>query len=146
MANDYFQFKQFLVRQDKSAFKVGTDSVMLGAWADISGVSSVLDIGTGSGLLALMLAQRCLAKITGIEIDADSYEQALSRGSDFKVALEDMKKAAETGRDATKDMMAKLGRSSRLGERSRGVIDAGAASCALLLGVMADSIMELLEL
>ncbi len=52
-----------------------------------------------------------------------------------------MKKAAEEGRDATEDMVARLGRSSRLGERSRGVIDAGAASCALLLGVMADTII-----
>jgi dihydroxyacetone kinase-like protein len=55
-----------------------------------------------------------------------------------------MKTAAEEGRDSTEDMVAKLGRSSRLGERSRGVIDAGAASCALLLGVMADTIVELL--
>lgn len=75
----------------------------------------------------------------------DAFLEALTRGSDFPSALEAMKNAAEAGRDATKDMVAKLGRSSRLGERSRGVIDAGAASCALLLGVMADTISELLN-
>ena len=56
-----------------------------------------------------------------------------------------MKSAAEAGRDATEDMVAKIGRSARLGERSRGVIDAGAASCALILVTMADTITELLS-
>jgi dihydroxyacetone kinase-like protein len=56
-----------------------------------------------------------------------------------------MKSAAEKGRDATEDMVAKIGRSSRLGERSRGVIDAGAASCTILLTVIADTIIELLS-
>ena len=75
----------------------------------------------------------------------DAFDRAIDSGTGFSGALEAMKKAAEAGRDATEDMVAKLGRSSRLGERSRGVIDAGAASCALLLGVMADTIIELLE-
>jgi len=74
----------------------------------------------------------------------DAYNRSLVEGSDFKGALEAMKNAAEEGRDSTEDMVARIGRSSRLGERSRGVIDAGAASCALLLGVMADTIIELL--
>jgi dihydroxyacetone kinase-like protein len=74
----------------------------------------------------------------------DSYEEAISKGAAYKDALEAMKKASAAGRDATEHMIAKLGRSSRLGERSRGVIDAGAASCALILGVMADTIIELL--
>jgi dihydroxyacetone kinase-like protein len=65
--------------------------------------------------------------------------------ADFKQAALAMKEAAEKGKDATEDMVAQIGRSSRLGERSRGVIDAGAASCALILGVMADSIVELLD-
>ena len=69
MPNEYFQFKQFLVRQDKTVFKVGTDGVLLGSWADVSNVNSVLDIGTGTGLLALMIAQRCNASVTGIEIE-----------------------------------------------------------------------------
>ena len=76
MPNDYFKFKQFQVKQDRSVFKVGTDSVLLGAWADVSVTGTVLDIGTGTGLLVLMLAQRCRASITGIEIDEPSYRQA----------------------------------------------------------------------
>ena len=75
----------------------------------------------------------------------DAFKSSLESGSGFEEALKAMKKAAEEGRDATEDMVAKLGRSSRLGERSRGVIDAGAASCALLLGVMADTIFEILK-
>ncbi len=74
----------------------------------------------------------------------DAYERALGSGNGFSGALSAMKKAAEEGRDATRGMAAKLGRSSRLGERSRGVIDAGAASCALLLGEVADTMIELL--
>ncbi|MDX2430149.1 MAG: dihydroxyacetone kinase subunit DhaL [Bacteroides sp.] len=74
----------------------------------------------------------------------DAFNASVTSGADFSTSLGAMKKAAEEGRDATEDMIAKLGRSSRLGERSRGVIDAGAASCALLLGVMADTINELL--
>ena len=74
----------------------------------------------------------------------DAYNHTLAEGGDFSTALKAMKKAAEEGRNATEDMVAQLGRSSRLGERSRGVIDAGAASCALLLGVMSDAIIELL--
>jgi len=73
---DYFSFKQFTINQDKSAFKVGTDGVLLGAVADTDNAGSILDIGTGSGLIALMLAQRCEAEIVAIEPDKDSFEQA----------------------------------------------------------------------
>ena len=59
MSRDYFQFKQFTVWQGKSAFRVGTDGVLLGAIADTAGRRRILDIGTGTGLIALMLAQRC---------------------------------------------------------------------------------------
>jgi dihydroxyacetone kinase len=62
----------------------------------------------------------------------------------FTECLDAMSQVAEQGRDATKDMVAKLGRSSRLGERSRGVVDAGAASCCLILQTMAQSIKGLL--
>ena len=74
----------------------------------------------------------------------DAYQEALKAGKDFREALADMKAAAEKGRNNTEDMVAKIGRSSRLGERSRGVIDAGAASCALILSTMADTITELI--
>jgi len=76
MANPWFRFKQFIIQQDRSAFKVGTDGVLLGAWVDTEGLSSVLDVGTGTGLLALMLAQRSDANITAIEIDRNSFEEA----------------------------------------------------------------------
>ena len=74
----------------------------------------------------------------------DSFQEGLNAGGGFGGTLLVMKSESERGRDATREMVAKLGRSSRLGERSKGVIDAGAASCALLLGVMADTIIELL--
>ncbi len=76
MANHYFSFKQFIIYQDKCAFKVGTDGVLLGAYADISDAKYILDIGTGTGLIALMLAQRSNAEIIAIEPDSDSFEQA----------------------------------------------------------------------
>ncbi len=74
-----FQFKQFQINQDRCAMKVGTDGVLLGAWAPIHhNPFSILDIGAGTGLLALMLAQRTHAElIDAIEIDADAYEQCV---------------------------------------------------------------------
>lgn len=74
----------------------------------------------------------------------DVMKKAGETGQDFKEALVQMKAAAEAGRDSTKDMVAKYGRSSRLGERSRGVLDAGATSCYIILTAMADGMMELL--
>ena len=76
MPNPYFRFKQFTVYHDRCAMKVGTDGVLLGAWADISNAPRILDIGTGSGLIALMLAQRSEAKIDALEIDKQACAQA----------------------------------------------------------------------
>ncbi|AKQ46261.1 hypothetical protein TH63_12545 [Rufibacter radiotolerans] len=77
MANDYFQFKQFLIRQDRCAMKVCTDSCVLGAYAEVSGARRILDIGAGTGLLSLMVAQRTLeACIDAVEIDQDASAQA----------------------------------------------------------------------
>ena len=73
-----------------------------------------------------------------------AYQAAAQTGEPFRVCLNTMVEAARQGRDATKDMAAKLGRSSRLGERSRGVIDAGAASCCLILEIIAGTIAQLL--
>jgi len=75
----------------------------------------------------------------------EAYLKAVSEGKSFAEALAIMKKAADDGKQSTIDMVAKLGRASRLGERSRGVLDAGATSCSLLLGSIADSITELLK-
>ncbi|WP_417942864.1 tRNA1(Val) (adenine(37)-N6)-methyltransferase [Flavobacterium sp. RS13.1] len=74
-----FSFKQFSVQQDKTAMKVGTDGVLLGAWTPIHhNPFSVLDIGAGTGIIALMLAQRTNAQqIDALEIDEDAYEQAV---------------------------------------------------------------------
>ena len=73
-----FQFKQFSIEQDRTAMKVGTDGVLLGAWTPIeNNPFSILDIGTGTGIIALMLAQRSGAQqIDALEIDEDAYEQA----------------------------------------------------------------------
>jgi len=76
MAKDYFQFKQFRVYQNQSGMKVCTDSCILGAWAKPTDAVSILDIGTGTGLLSLMLAQNTQKPITGIEIDKNAYKQA----------------------------------------------------------------------
>jgi phosphoenolpyruvate---glycerone phosphotransferase subunit DhaL len=74
-----------------------------------------------------------------------AYKKVSDESKSFTEALVEMKNAAVAGRDSTKDMVAKLGRASRLGERSRGVMDAGATSCCLILETMADSIIELLK-
>lgn len=74
-----------------------------------------------------------------------SLENSAAQGRDFKEALALMKVAAEEGRASTVDMVAKFGRSARLGERSRGVPDAGATSCSLILSAMADGIMAELD-
>jgi tRNA1Val (adenine37-N6)-methyltransferase len=76
MSNPYFQFKQFTVYHDLCAMKVGTDGVLLGAWADCKQAKNILDIGTGSGLIALMLAQRSEARIHAVDIDENAYRQA----------------------------------------------------------------------
>lgn len=76
MANKWFKFKQFTVWHDKCGMKVGTDGVLLGAWADVDGVKNVLDVGAGTGLIALMIAQRNAGcKIDAVEIEYDAFGQ-----------------------------------------------------------------------
>ncbi len=74
-----FQFKQFTVHQDRCAMKVGTDGVLLGAWTSLTHQpNSVLDIGAGTGLIALQLAQRSFAEtIDALELDDNAYEQCV---------------------------------------------------------------------
>lgn len=76
MANPYFRLKKFTVYHDKCAMKVGTDAVLLGAWADTSFCRNILDIGTGTGIIALMLAQRSQATVEAIDIDKEACVQA----------------------------------------------------------------------
>jgi dihydroxyacetone kinase-like protein len=75
----------------------------------------------------------------------EALDKVKASGGSFENALIEMKAAAKAGRDSTKDLVAKFGRSSRLGERSRGVVDAGATSCQILLEALADGIIELLK-
>ena len=74
-----FKFKQFAINQDRCAMKIGTDAVLLGAWCPIDNTpKSILDIGAGTGILALMLAQRTNAdQIDALEIDEEAYEQCV---------------------------------------------------------------------
>ena len=79
MGKNSFQFKQFTINQDRCAMKVGTDGTLLGAWANAPmGPCRILDIGTGTGLVALMMAQRFPeSQVVGIDIDRDATIQAM---------------------------------------------------------------------
>ena len=76
MSNQYFSFKQFTVYQDQCAMKVGIDGVLLGVWSCIENTTRILDIGTGTGLIALMLAQRSNSIIDSIDIHPNAFAQA----------------------------------------------------------------------
>jgi phosphoenolpyruvate---glycerone phosphotransferase subunit DhaL len=75
---------------------------------------------------------------------ADAFDASLRSGADFREALSEMRTAAEKGKESTRGMVATVGRASRLGERSRGVLDAGAVSCWLIVTSMAESMSALL--
>ena len=77
MSQPFFRFRRFVIWHDKSSMPVGTDGVLLGAWASVRDSTHILDIGTGSGLVALMAAQRApQAQIVGIDVDEASVMQA----------------------------------------------------------------------
>ncbi len=104
-----FFFKQFAIHQDRCAMKVGTDGVLLGAWADVEGAESALDIGTGSGIIAIMLGQRNPnLKIHGVEVDQEAFEQAkenmqnapwADRMEVFHTSIQDFSKENQTQYD-----------------------------------------------
>lgn len=96
------------------------------------GLTSLQDI-TDAGV-----GDKCLMDTLIPAVEA--FEQANGSGASFSEALDAMKSAASRGRDSTKDLVAKIGRASRLGERSLGVLDAGAVSCCLILTQLADSV------
>ncbi len=75
-ANTHFSFKKFTIHQDQTAMKVTTDACILGAYTTVDKTKRILDIGTGTGLVAMMLAQRTDAKIDAVEIDKNAYNQA----------------------------------------------------------------------
>lgn len=102
--------------------------------AGLNGLYEIVDARVGDKTLVDTLSP-------SVEI----LKKAAASGKPFAEALEEMKKAALAGRNSTKDMVAKYGRASRLGERSKGVLDAGAASCCIILTSMADGILPLLS-
>lgn len=80
--NKVFQFKQFSIRQQHCAMKVGTDGILLGAWAGVGGADAALDIGTGTGLIAIMLGQRAAAlTIDAVEIDPEATAEACANAA-----------------------------------------------------------------
>lgn len=102
-----------------------------------SGVSELQDISSAG------VGDKCLMDTLIPAVAA--FELAVQRGESFSAGLDQMKIAAERGRDSTRDLVAKIGRASRLGERSRGVLDAGAVSCCLLLSRLADEVEQRLN-
>lgn len=81
MASDFFQFKQFKVYHNQCGMKVGTDAVLIGSWCATDNIDSVLDVGTGSGIISLMIAQRSHADILAIDVDIHASIQAKSNFS-----------------------------------------------------------------
>jgi len=103
MAEPYFQFKKFRVYHSAGGFKVGTDGVLLGAWAPVKDDDSVLDIGTGTGIISLMLAQRAKVSVDLIEINPIAADQAkrnvmCSSFSDMRVYNEDVAEFVNRGK------------------------------------------------
>jgi len=87
MGNSWFQFQQFRINQDRCAMKISTDAVLLGALAEAKNPSSILDIGTGTGVIALMLAQKFPnAELVGVELDMEAAIQAAENFSESKFA------------------------------------------------------------
>ena len=112
------------------------DRELFGQMLD-AGLSGVRDIGGAS------VGDKTL--VDTLSAARDAYTQAVCSGATFAAALKRLSVGAESGRDSTRDLVAKIGRASRLGERSRGVLDAGATSCCVILQSMAASMIRLLE-
>jgi len=95
MSNSHFQFKQFKINQNNTAMKVGVDAVLLGAWANPAGAAKILDIGSGTGVLSLMMAQKSGERILGLEIDQNAYSQSLEnvKLSDWAARIEIVNKS-----------------------------------------------------
>jgi dihydroxyacetone kinase-like protein len=129
----YGTFFRYMAKQCRDLDRIDADTfaAMLGAARQGIGGISTAQVGDKTMIDVLVPA-------------GEAFQNSLKEGMDFSAALEKMSEVAGASRDATEDMVAKVGRSSRLGERSRGVIDAGAASCCLILQTFAESIQKLL--
>ena len=120
---------------------------------ELEGVDEIDAVAFGSSLNAMRLAIQSISPaqpgdktlVDTLFPALDAFNNAIAEGKEFETALDSMKQAAIEGRDSTNDMVAKLGRASRLGERSRGVLDAGATSCCLILCSFADTIKSLVN-
>ncbi|HUX20509.1 MAG TPA: dihydroxyacetone kinase subunit DhaL [Spirochaetia bacterium] len=128
----YGSFFNAMARTGKDSELI--DAVVFGDMLDAA-VSAVTELGGAK------VGDKTLVDVLVPALGA--YEEALAAGGEFDVALEAMRGAAEIGKESTRNLVAKIGRSARLGERSRGVLDAGATSCALLLGAMVDAMHSL---
>lgn len=102
--------------------------------AGLEGLYGIVDARPGDKTLVDTLYPAC-----------ESIKAAAQSGKSFGDALDEMKQKAEEGKESTKDLVAKFGRAARLGERSRGVLDAGATSCCIILQAMADGMKTVLE-
>lgn len=105
-----FQFKQFLVRQDQTAMKVTTDACILGAYTALENATKVLDIGTGTGLIAMMLAQRSKAQFSAVELDENAYQQAVEnvQNSIFKEQIRVFHQSIQDFAENNKDLYFEL--------------------------------------
>lgn len=165
--------KRFLDGKDEVAFAEGLDELGTILFSEIGGsmgpiygtiLMDMASAGEGNESIGTVeLADMLEAGLKGLQeiveaqvgdktlVDTlspavDSLKESVKKDVSMKDALEAMKAAAKKGQESTKDMVAKFGRSSRLGERSRGVLDAGATSCYIILAAMADAmIAELSE-
>ncbi|MCL1993570.1 MAG: dihydroxyacetone kinase subunit DhaL [Spirochaetes bacterium] len=109
---------------------------------DLKGFAAMLDAGLASlqDVVPAQVGDKTL--IDTLSPANEAVQKTLAQGGGFADALREMKTAAEFGRDSTKELVSKHGRSSRLGERSRGVLDAGAVSCCIILCTMSDGILK----
>lgn len=123
-----------MAQSGSDVIKIGISDFTNMLQAGLDGLCEIVDARVGDKTLVDTLSPAIKALQT-----ADEQKK------NFAIALDDMRQAAKDGRDSTKDMVAKYGRSARLGERSRGVLDAGATSCCIILTAMADGILELMK-
>lgn len=128
----YGKFFQAIAKSTQDKIEITQTDFAAIMQAIVDNIQSISDAKVGDKTL-----MDCLIPAT------EAFEKATIEGKSFIDSLDEMIVGAEAGRDSTKDLIAKLGRSARLGERSRGVLDAGSVSCCLILTSMADTIKEI---
>jgi tRNA1Val (adenine37-N6)-methyltransferase len=153
MSNQPFLFKEFIINQEKCAMKIGTDAVLLGAWAAVeNSLTSILDIGAGTGILSLMLAQRSNTElIDAIEIDDNAYEQCVenfelsawgNRLFCYHASLEEFVEEIENKYDLIISNPPFYSENYKTGNKQR---DLARCSDAMPFGHLVDSVSKLLS-